>query len=599
MNKKSNFLVSFKEKTDQSHTESIKGLPNIYNFSLDNYIITINYSDNTFFVKSNDDNVIILLAGNIYQDDMPEYGSVEKYLLGKYLKYKKNFVKDLNGSFCLFFAQKDTEEAFFATDRLNTRKIFKFRKGNKLICATDMNDLPLKECKISYAGAASYILNGAMFNDLTVYNEIKKLERSSLNKIVDFDTMSERYWDYSFTNEYENKPISELTEELYELYLQSLKRLIVNKKNIFISLSGGYDSRGVAAMLKNIPDKDLNVICFSHNFGNNIENTDADVARKTAEKLGYTFKLLNSYKGNPLHTLKNNAIMGNGVARFVVEMDAWEQINDELENSEDSILLTGDMYDGTYEAFHGNVKRALEKVFVYEPSFLSAYKNYITDGFYDTLYQNWGLEYNKIVDTLSVFDNEVNIHDYLYMDQVIPNLYSNARECFQYPFIETGTPFYDNAVLDYIQKITPELRDRKKLHKIILESKYPDIFNIEFPTAGWGKGPDWINEIKNFSDEFINDINDHKSILDDIIPPKAIVDSILQLNETEINKYKGVPFLKKIHLSLNKIFPSYHRVIEMLPGGAEITRKAGKYIYPRISHPLIKILILRLYLSRN
>jgi asparagine synthase (glutamine-hydrolysing) len=598
MNKKSNFLISIKAKTEELHAAKYRSLPNQYNIIINDLSISINYSDNAFFIKSNDENVIILMAGNIYQNDLPEYLSAEKYLLDKYLKFKKDFVKCLNGSFCLFFAQKDIGEVYFATDRFNTRKIFKFDKVNKLIVGTNINDLPLQDCKLSYAGAASYILNGAMFNDLTVFEEIKKLERSSLHKIVNFNIKSEKYWDYSFTNEYENKPISELTEELHHLYLQSIKKIIVNKQNIFISLSGGYDSRGIAAMLNNILDKDINVICFSHNFGNNIKDTDAGIARQTAEMLGYTFKLLNSYNGAPFHTLKNNAILGNGIARFCIEIDAWEQINKDFEESENSILLTGDMYDGTYEAFHGNVKRALEKVFIYEPAFLKVYKNYIKDDFYGELYKNWEYEYNKIVDSLSSYDNIVNLHDYLYMDQVIPNIYGNARECFQYPFIETAAPFYDNDIIDFIQKITPELRDRKKLHKIILESKYPEIFNIQFPTGGWGNGPDWINEIRNFSDEFINNINNHKSKLDDLISPKAIIDSILLLNEKEFNKYKGITFLKTLHNNLKRFFPSYHKIIEMLPGGDEITRKAGKYIYPRISHPLIKILILRLYLSR-
>ena len=161
MNKKSNFLISIKDKTEELHVAKYGSLPNQYNITINNLSISINYSDNAVFIKSKDENVIILIAGNIYHNDLTQYSTVEEYLLDKYLKFKKDFVKYLNGSFCLFFAQKDTGEVYFGTDRFNTRKIFKFNKENKLIVGTNINDLPLQECKLSYAGATSYILNGA------------------------------------------------------------------------------------------------------------------------------------------------------------------------------------------------------------------------------------------------------------------------------------------------------------------------------------------------------------------------------------------------------------------------------------------------------
>ena len=481
----------------------------------------------------------------------------------------------------------------------NTRKIFKFEKGKKLLFSTDINNLPLNECKLSYAGAASYLINGLMLNDLTIFDEIKKLERSSLYKIVDLKIVSERYWDYNFTNEYENRSVTELAGELHQLYLKSLKRIVKGRKNLIISLSGGYDSRGIAAMVKTVADSSSNVLGITHNFGNDNKDTDSDIAGQIAENLKFQFNLLNSYNDNLFRTFKKNAELGNGMASFCIELDAWEEINKKLEKIENSVLLVGDMYDGTYVDFHGNIKRALEKAHICEPAFLKKIKDYFNPQIYKNLYKNWENEYNKIIDKISVYDNMVNLLDYLYMDQLIPNLYGVERECFHMPFIETAFPFYDNDILDFIQKIPPTLRDRKKLHKITLETYYPEIFKIKFPTEGWGNEPVWVKEIRSFSDTFIEYINNHKSKLDEIIPPAAIVDSILSLNDKDIYIYEGRTGLKSFHNILNKIIPSYHRVIEILPGGKEITRKGGKYIHPRVSHPLIKILILRLYLSGN
>ncbi len=600
MNRKNNFFITVTEENDQQNLNVNPDIPNHYSIYTGNLSITLRYSKNTVFAKSNDENIIILLSGYIYQDDLSEDTSIGDYLLNKFSTYKKDFVKHLNGSFCLFFAQKDSGEVYFATDRLNTRKLFKYEKGNKLIFSTDINYLPLNECKLSYAGAACYLINSIMLNDLTIFDEIKKMDRASLHKIINFKIKSEQYWDYNFTNEYENRTESELADELHLLYLKSLNKIIAGKKNIFISLSGGYDSRGIAAMLKNISDRPSNIMCISHNFGKDIKDTDADAACQTAEKLGFDFKLLNSYNGNPFHTLKNNALLGHATAGFCTESDAWEQINKDFDEYENRVLLTGDMYDGTYVDFHGNIKRALEKARICEPSFLNQFKQYFSAETFRNLYESWEREYQKILNKVSLHDNMVNLLDYLYMDQLIPNLYGIQRECFHMPFIETASPYYDNDILDFIQKITPELRDRKKLHKITLETYYPEIFRIKFPEGGWGNEPVWTDEIMNFSDVFINDINNRRSRLDDILPPAAIIDSLLSLNDRNTKIYKRKTTLNRVHNTLKKILPDYHRIIEKLPGGDELTRKAGMYVNPRITHhPLIKILILRLYLSRN
>lgn len=600
MNKKNNFLITFTGINNQPDHSPNPDLQNNFDVKLGNFNISVRYSKNAVFAKSDNENIIILLSGYIYQDDLFEGTSLEKYLIYKYSKYKKDFVKYLNGSFCLFFIQKDSGEVYFATDRLNTRKIFKYENENNLIFSTDINYLPLKECKLSYAGAACYLINSIMLNDLTIFDEIKKLDRSSLYKITDSKIVSEKYWDYKFTNEYKNRSETDLADELHQLYLRALTKIVAGKKNIFISLSGGYDSRGVAAMLKNISGRESGVMCISHNFGKDYNDTDAGIAYQTAEKLGFNFKLLNSYNGNPFHTLKYNAEYGHGIAGFCTESDAWEQVNEDINGYESSIMLTGDMNDGTYVDFHGNKKRALEKARICEPSFLNQFKHYFSAETFKNLFEEWKYEYQKILNKVSIYDDMINLLDFLYMDQLIPNLYGIQRECFHIPFIETASPYYDNDVLDFIQKITPELRDRKKLHIATLEKYYPEVFSINLPEGGWGIEPAWTDEIIKFSDIFINDINNHLSRLDEIISPVLITDSLRSLNERDTNIYKRKTVLNRAHNALKKILPDYHRIIEKLPGGNELTRKAGMYVNPRITHhPLIKILILRFYLSKN
>ena len=256
------------------------------------------------------------------------------------------------------------------------------------------------------------------------------------------------------------------------------------------------------------------------------------------------------------------------------------------------------MNDGTFTEFHGNNKRALERTQIYESSFLKDFRNYFSPEIFQNLSEYWNQEYNKLLNNVSAQDNMINLLDYLYIDQRIPHVNSVARECFQMPFIETATPYYDNDVLDFMTKLPAELRDNKKLHRKTFETNYPDLFNINIASKGWGKELNWNNEIKSFSNIFIESINNSESKLDKIILPDTIIDSIHILNDTQKKKSGSKTIFKSMHNTLKKIYPSYYKIIENVPGGKELTRKSGKYVNPKISHILPKILILRFFLNK-
>ena len=598
MSNSANFKISIIHK-DNSNCAN-KKLENCINYQLNvgEYRINAEYSGKT--ISASNEDFIILLVGNIYQDDLLYKQSLQSYLIESYTKYGIEFIKKLNGSFCMFVADNRAGIVHFATDRLNSRKIFYAQIGEKLIFTTKFTNMPLDECKISYGGIASYLINGVPYNNLTVFEEIKLIDRSSLITVNNFKNVkiqSRKYWDYTFSNEFENFNKRELADVLIDIYKKSLQKRIKGKKNIFLSLSGGYDSRGIAAILKDIIADDQKVICFSHNFSTNSVGADAGVAAKIAQYLGFEFKLINSYNGDPIKVLKKNAELGQGLAYFCIETDVWDIIGKDFVAKSDSILLVGDMNDGTFTEFHGNTKRALERTSIFEPKILKQNGSLFSGDILKQLISGWQVEYDIILDKATNQNDIVDILDFLYVDQRIPHVNSVARECFQMPFIETTTPYYDNDVLDFVSKLPRNLRDNKKLHCYTLEESYPDLFKINFPNEGWGAEPNWMLEIERFSDFFIADLKQSKSKLDEIISPDRIIEEILSLSKGGRKKLTIKHLLKKIHISIKRHFPDYHKIIELFPGGKELVRKSGGVISPRIPEMLSKILILRYFLQ--
>lgn len=572
-------------------------LPNdAYNVSLGDYNCYLKYSSNTIVATDVSKDIIILLAGDIYQDDFKSEQSKAEYLVESYKKLGIDFVKNLNGSFCIFLANKSTNEIYLLTDRLNTRKIFYFKEKNTQIFSTELPQIPINDFELSYAGVASYLINGAIYNNLTIFDKVNILDRACKHRVNNCGIDSEKYWYYDFTNEYGTFNEIELAEELHRLYLKSIENRIKDKEEIFISLSGGHDSRGIAAIVKELTDNDIPVKCFSHNFGTMIDGTDAYVASRIADHLGFSFELLNSYNGNPVHVVKYNANLGHGIAYFCVEADAWQVINKQF-NSSKNILLVGDMNDGTFTQFHGNKKRALERTGIYESQVLNAYKYVFSNHTFSKLCDSWDVEFTKILKSVSGLTNIVNTLDYLYIDQRIPHVNSVAREFFQMPFIQTSSPYYDNDILDFIRKLSPYHRDNKKLHRLTLERYYPDVFKISRPTRGWGSKPDWENEIALFKEGFQNDIRSNPSKLDFLIPSELLINALNNLDKNTNKKSPYKIFLKNLHLSMKKVFHDYHKIIEFLPGGKEFTRKGGGLIQQRSSNFFVKALILRYFLN--
>jgi hypothetical protein len=93
MNKKCNYLIPIEEKSEKSDIAEYINLPNNYSISVGDLKIFLKYPNNAIFVKSKDENIIVLFALNIYQDDLFDYVSDEEYLLEKYFLDNKIFCK--------------------------------------------------------------------------------------------------------------------------------------------------------------------------------------------------------------------------------------------------------------------------------------------------------------------------------------------------------------------------------------------------------------------------------------------------------------------------------------------------------------------------
>jgi len=299
--------------------------------------ICLSCSADTKYFFHKETNILILLYGELY--DVNE--NVLQCLHSLYLKNGINFIRGLNGSYALFIIDLNRDTNYVVTDRINSRKIFQYVDSDCFIFSNSIyffNDFSLSA---DPKAIAWYLSNGAVFNSRTLFKEIKVLKRASITEISSNHIKQKTYWEYGFNNEYKNISEKELTNELHRLLIKSVEKRIKPNDEIYISLSGGYDSAAILGIIRYSLKLD-DVKTFSYTHGNISCKSDAYVSKSMAEECGYRFNILPIYNNNLISFLEKNAYWGQGTANICDEINAINTISDELGDSPDNNLFFGD-----------------------------------------------------------------------------------------------------------------------------------------------------------------------------------------------------------------------------------------------------------------
>lgn len=191
-------------------------------------------------------------------------------------------LKTLKGFFSLI--KKEDSRVFAAVDHIRSRPLF-YSIKNQAFYLSDraewvrqqVNDIVMDE----YA-KAEFQLTGYVTGKDTLYENVKQLQAGECLVYEDNKLEVKRYYsfEHSEPEEYNEKA---LLEELDLVAKESIQRLIsyANGRQIVIPLSGGYDSRLIATLLKEANYKD--VLTFTYGAKGNKE---AAYSKIIADNLG-------------------------------------------------------------------------------------------------------------------------------------------------------------------------------------------------------------------------------------------------------------------------------------------------------------------------
>jgi len=376
------------------------------------------------------------------------------------LKTDHIFFNRFRGSFSGFVYDKKNKESIVFTNHIGDKTIFYYENNGELLFASEINTILKLMIKnnLEYTlnKKASYCLltHGYMIEEITPFNEIKKIKAGSYLKIKNKKIKSIRY---HMLNNKVNQALTndnKIIDKIDELFHQAVKRQVLKNKEYgykdIAPLSAGLDSRMTTyAALKHVKTRKLLNITYSQsNF------LDDFIPKKISAKLktNLLFKTLDN--GLSLFLLDDVVKQNSGLVLYGGPAQVWDMFH-LLDHKDTGIIHTGMLGDVVVGTFHKKIENN---------------KNIsITDGMYSNFLIN---KFKKEFKNYKI-ENYANQELFLFYNRGFNGANMGSPYTFRY-FGESFSPFYDLDFLEFCLTIPVEKRLKNYIYDRWVIDKYPE-----------------------------------------------------------------------------------------------------------------------------
>ncbi len=499
------------------------------------------------------DDILIVFNGEIYnfkelivsENLCCSTSSDTEVIIRLYQKYGIDFLNKLNGMFSFVIFDLKEEKYFCARDRYGKKPFFYYFKDNKFIFSSSMKSI-IKILgttpNFNKVALSQYLQYFVSLNDLTFYNDIKKLEASSYMILSNNEIFIKKYYKINTYKEIsdENTALNDIEELLYK----SISSRLIGDQEVGSLLSGGIDSSLISTLYTNISGKKIHT--FSVGYSDYKSYSELDYAKLVS-------KDINSIH-HPLEITKNDFL-----DVFDDVMDALEEPHADsaafplfcltklINKKGIKVVLSGEGSDELFLGYDNYFKflkyyEFKESLNSSQGSFLkeisSSLHNNTKESEYlrrvindENIYNSFGeiytsLQKKKLFKRLPTFKQEKPKKDPIdwmsYADLKIwlgQSLLSKVDRISMANSIEVRTPFLDYRLVDYLFSIKTDLKvgdTNKYLLKKIASKYIPD--KIINRTKKGFNSPynEWI--FSTYSDDLLKlvlNVNSHTNLFND------------------------------------------------------------------------------------
>lgn len=386
----------------------------------------------------------------------------------------------LNGIFLIVFQLKG--KTYIVQDRARTFPLYYYFFQGEW-CFTDMPDIQFVKAhfKKNTFQEKLFLSGGNTFGKETLFEDVYELQNAEI-LIFKEEDLHKQFFYHSFSIEKFFHGLRVDLKAKASFFLEeSFKRVIVSLENrtAVVPLSGGYDSRLIAVMLKKFDYK--KVICFT--YGKQVGNKELELSRRVAEQLNYKWIFV-EYSDDWLESCHDSDFVDYSryagqlsTFAYFQEYFAIRYLKEQKLIPDDSVFIpghSGDLLGGSqlFKVFMPDLK--LEKIpdcyvqtkYMYKPLPMSVIK---------TLKVRLNAMVDKQTTKLpyTIFE-EIDIRE-----KISKQIFNSSR-VFDYFNYEKRFPYWDNSLLNYFLSLSPESRLYKNLYDELLEEKYFKPFKVSY-----------------------------------------------------------------------------------------------------------------------
>ncbi|MBN1854469.1 MAG: hypothetical protein JW829_17185 [Pirellulales bacterium] len=166
-------------------------------------------------------------------------------------RYGPEIIEELPGAYVGFFYDLREFVGYLFTDRLGLRGCYWTLMSNGTFCfASELKAIiavPGFHSKLDTQGVAEFLSSGYPFFDRTFFTNVKFLPYASVLTVRGAHISIHRYWDVDWQVQWRNGQFEDAVHEGADLLIQAIGRQFRQRGTIGVMLSGGLDSRAIAA----------------------------------------------------------------------------------------------------------------------------------------------------------------------------------------------------------------------------------------------------------------------------------------------------------------------------------------------------------------
>ena len=424
---------------------------------------------------------LVLLVGELYNDEISRHNDSGRLLREIYRQYGlKDFARELNGSFSAVIADLNDQSVILVSDHVNSCMLFTAIYESKFYFASEVKGIIAVKgfpCDPSQSGIISLATSGMIPRPHTLVKGVEKMNNATVCRIKEGKIINHQYWKYEICPE-SDRGHKYYISNISDILRQTVKRRIRQGK-VSISLSGGYDTRGILSCI-NEHDK-LSAVTFSsrtlqtrHKLG------DWAIAEIIAEKLGINLSIFQVDGNDFTSALQESIYCSDGTAGFVCE-NIWPNVRRACQSE---YLLLGDqcmlwgvsrMSPINHLLKYGIHLHSLNKLDILQ----SCMRNDKLDTFITLSQSDQDLVISKCKSHTS-WDAFYELYlNYRMIDSILAK-----RNIISRHGLFVRNPWLDLDLLNFVRVLPVRYRKNKFLFNQAVTAMHPELFRIPFARDG-------------------------------------------------------------------------------------------------------------------